>query len=163
MQSKCTKVIFLDIDGVLNSEELAKEIGWGGHFTEDEEATHANIKWQQKSVDELRSIVETTGAQIVVSSTWRRYFSVGKFEEMFAVYGWKDAPIIDKTPTGNYANRGMEINKWLSDNKVDSYVILDDFPDFLPEQNSHFVETNFEVGLTEDDADRAITILNREL
>ncbi len=154
------KVIFLDVDGVLNNNLYAKEVGWGGHFEEFEETTKERVKWFQKSVDYLKEIVEQTGALIVMSSTWRIYFSVKKFKEMFAVYGWDDAPIIDRTP-GGYANRGLEINRWLVDHQVDNYVILDDFPDFLPEQESHYVETDPEVGLTDDDAHRAITILNR--
>lgn len=154
------KVIFLDVDGVLNNETLAAEIGWGGHFEEYEEATRDRIRWFQKSVDNLRSIVEETDSQIVISSTWRVHFSVKKFKEMFAVYGWDNAPVIDRTPITR-KSRGIEINRWLVDHKVEGYVIIDDYPDFLPEQNSHFVETDPNIGLTDDDTHRAITILNR--
>ena len=161
------RVIFLDVDGVLNSQQLADKIGYGGHYDENVPATEKNTLWGQDMVNNLKRIVETTESQIVMSSTWRIYFSTKKFKEMFAVYGWEDAPIIDRTP-GGYANRGMEINRWLADQQernivVENYVILDDFPDFLPEQDSHFVETNPEIGLTDDDAHRAITILNRQL
>lgn len=154
------KIVFLDVDGVLNSQRIANRIGWGGHFDESEEATHDNVKWGQSLVDNLKEIVQKTGAQIVISSTWRKFFSIQKFKDMFAVYNFNDAPVIDKTP-GGYANRGLEINRWLADNpSVTGYVILDDYPDFLPEQNVFYVETDPEIGLTEQDRDRAIQILN---
>lgn len=154
------KIVFLDVDGVLNSQRVADRIGWGGHFNESEEATHENVKWGQSLVDNLKEIVQKTGAQIVMSSTWRKFFSIEKFKEMFAVYNFNDAPVIDKTP-GGYRSRGMEIDEWLADNPhVKQYVILDDYDDFLPEQAQYYVETDPEVGLSEEDRDKAIQILN---
>ena len=60
--------------------------------------------------------------------------------------------------------RGMEVQEWLNTKgkKVSHYVILDDMDNMLPEQQSHFVQTNPEVGITEDDANKAIVILNKE-
>ena len=156
------KVIFLDVDGVLNSGHLADTIGWGGHFDESEKATHENVKWGQQMVDNLRKIVETTGSQIVISSTWRLHFSIPKFKEMFSIYGWSDAPIIDKTPV-MISKRGFEINKWLVNHpEVNKYVILDDSTDFLPDQIPVFINTDLEVGLSKEDAEKAIKILSNE-
>jgi hypothetical protein len=42
---------------------------------------------------------------------------------------------------------------------VSHYAILDDVPDMLSEQQSHFVQTDPRVGITKDDADRIIQIL----
>src|SRR5690242_19854493 len=96
------KVILLDIDGVLNSEETANKFheefqsnGFGGFFKEDEQATHQNVLWGQELVDNLRRVVESTSAEIVLSSTWRKHFSLNKFKEMFSIYGWDNAPVID--------------------------------------------------------------------
>jgi hypothetical protein len=59
--------------------------------------------------------------------------------------------------------RGMEVQEWLNTKgkKVSHYVILDDMDNMLPEQQNHFVQTNPEVGITEEDAEKAIAILNR--
>ena len=59
-------------------------------------------------------------------------------------------------------SRGKEIKKWLSmhKNKVGHYAILDVYDDMLPEQLPHFVQTNYEVGLSKENADRVIEILN---
>ena len=44
--------------------------------------------------------------------------------------------------------------------EVSNYVIIDDFDDLLPEQMSHAVITNTLIGISESDANNAITILN---
>lgn len=173
------KIIFLDLDGVLNSEDYASEEilvegketfrGYGGHFREKHIATLDNVLWDPKCVSYLKRIVEASNAQIVISSTWRHYFSVKKFKEMFALYGWTDAPVIDKTiELGKYINdgtcRGLEINEWLSRNTdVTSYVIIDDIPQFLTEQNCNFINTDFQTGLSEEDILRALIILKSDL
>ena len=61
------------------------------------------------------------------------------------------------------ASRGEYIRQWLLEyqSKVSHYAILDDYDDMLPEQLPHFVQTNYEVGISKEDADRVIEILNR--
>ena len=61
-----------------------------------------------------------------------------------------------------FSIRGMEIKEWLDKHviEVSRYVIIDDMDNFLPEQKSHFVLTDPEVGITDEDADKAIKILN---
>lgn len=149
------KVIFLDVDGVLNSEET----GFGGFFTEDDIATKENVKWGQGLVDRIRQIVEATNASIVISSTWRRHFSIGKFKDIFLLYGW-DAPVVDMTPKLNQG-RGVEVNAWLNKNRIESYVIIDDVDQFLIDQKPRFVQTSIMTGITEADTKRAINILNK--
>lgn len=163
------KVIFLDIDGVLNSEitcqywyNLTKGNGCGGFFDEEDPATKENVKWGEDLVENLKYIVEKTNAEIVISSTWRNFFSLDKFKEMFATYNWSNAPIIDKTPGSISRVRGKEVLAWLNKNKVDKYVILDDDSDFLSTQQEYLVNTSFAKGLTKEKADEAIKILNNE-
>lgn len=59
------------------------------------------------------------------------------------------------------AIKGSEIKEWLSTNgnDVTHYAILDDLPDLLPEQESHFVQTDPRIGITEEDAEQIIKIL----
>lgn len=59
------------------------------------------------------------------------------------------------------AGKGSEIKEWLDTkgSEVINYAILDDVPDMLPEQETHFVQTDPRIGITKDDADRIITIL----
>ena len=57
--------------------------------------------------------------------------------------------------------RGEEIKEWLTKHGkyVSHYAIIDDMDNMLPEQQSHFVQTNPEVGITEEDAEKVIAIL----
>ena len=159
------RIIFLDVDGVLNSHIVAEEWhqrtntgGYGGWFDEKEVATKENVKWGHVNVHNLREIIRATNAEIVISSDWRKNFSIDKFKEMFKLYGW-NAPVIDRTPAG-YSSRGLEVNTWLKDNPdIDSFVIIDDTDMFLAEQKPKFVNTDPEVGLTWKDANKAIEIL----
>jgi hypothetical protein len=165
------KVIFLDIDGVLNHYQIAKIVGFGGWFTEDDVMSRELVKWDPECVSRLQELAQRTGAKIVISSTWRHHFSVGKFVEMFAVYGWKDAPVIGVTPrhlaqqpvlsAPNYASRGAAIQEWLDTQteKIDAYVIIDDYPDMLESQRPFFIQTSMKDGFTQAHAVRALHVL----
>ena len=58
--------------------------------------------------------------------------------------------------------KGMEIASWLTDNAAQGtrYVIIDDEYVVLDSQLPNFILTNPYDGITEDLADRAISILN---
>ncbi len=62
--------------------------------------------------------------------------------------------------------RGSEIDLWIykhgfTGNSILNYVIIDDNEDFLPKQLPAFVKTNSRIGLTMEDADKCIEILNK--
>jgi len=156
------KIIFLDIDGVLNSNDYFDK--------QKENSKAANICFDMidlEAVKRLQHIVDTTGAKIVLSSTWRfNYFD--KLKAFFRENGFT-FEIIDRTGRGcSDCVRGNEIRKWLKDNvkqggpeveKV-NYCILDDDSDMLLWQEDYFVHTDNKHGLTDDDAVLAIRILN---
>ncbi len=125
------KVLFLDIDGVMNSLESAKEYG-------------SYQKLMPTALTVLHRLVHTCGVTIVVSSTWRKYHTHKELSDALNV------PINFTTPIYNVDNfnRGCEIKGWLATCKeVERYCIIDDGSfDILPEQWPFFVHTNFEVG-----------------
>ncbi len=151
------KVIFLDVDGVLNSEET----GFGGFFGMEKVLTKDDVKWGGELVDRIRRVVEEADASIVISSTWRRHFDIIKFREMFSLYNWPDVPIIDMTPK-LHQGRGLEVNAWLQKHPVDRYVIIDDVDQFLADQKPYYIQTSIMTGITEEDAEQAIKILNND-
>lgn len=148
------KYIFLDIDGVLNSEDFFN-------------ACHAKLPWDRdydREIDPraaalLDRIAQDTGARIVLSSSWR----VRMAETTWAL---RDAglntPVSDCTPTLPTRTRGKEIEAFLKIHPCTHYAILDDDSDFLPEQEPHLVKTLWKTGLTPEDAKKAIKILNEE-
>ena len=155
------KVIFLDVDGVLNSEH-SHSIDKNDNWMENE-VSEMHIKWLKKIVDE-------TGAKIVLSSSWRHYHPLATgnpviTDPMFKVLDRKlgavGLEIMSITPDFYGKMRGLEIDAWLNGNaNVDKYVIIDDDTDFTELQKPYFVNTTFKYGLTELLADKAINILN---
>ena len=154
------KVIFLDIDGVLNLYYGGRD-EYGAIF-------HPHL------VDNLRLLIEKTGAKIVISSTWR-FSGLTIMKEMWEK---RELPgeVIGITPNFmvHYKTtlcRGKEIDAYLEKNKdIERYVILDDDSDMEPHQMDNFVMTSgnrdhedcvdIGYGLTRICTERAIKILN---
>jgi len=168
------KIIFLDIDGVLNSIESAaaiskiegKRIIPGPTFVEPP-FTRENLNWSMEMVCNLKEIVKETGAMIVITSSWREKFQWAHlFIDMFAKYGWMNAPVSSCTPM-HLMSRGEEVDEWIKIGNslqapITEYVIIDDEDDYSGEQLSHLVLTNKRVGLTAADARFAIKLLNKD-
>lgn len=150
------KVIFLDIDGVLNFAQT------------EARAPSGCIGIASQPLKHLRKIVQKTGARIVLSSTWRRGWSrdeeacsndgkylIGRLKR----YGLH---VIDKTEHPTSAeNRGCEIRNWLNRHPhVDKWIVLDDdiFPDFEKQGiMPNLIQTHFySGGLTEKHVSEAI-------
>lgn len=165
------KVVFMDCDGVINYTQ------W---YTSDRNP--GNIDGTEGDIDPLCveriiRICEETGAKIVLSSDWRISWpgSLIRLENG----GFPKGLIIDKTPEHiwrimgyrdymlseddeEYENsRGSEIDEWLQlHTEVTNYVIIDDRTDFTENQQPHFVHVDSYVGLTDEDVELAIGILN---
>lgn len=172
------KVIFLDIDGVLNSRAYyhARQSMADRNYnlSDDRIERFAIRELDLTPLALLRELVKKTNAKIVISSTWRIGRDPLWFRLWFSIRG-VDFPkdcIIDctteleaiKDDDGNYIGRGMEINKWMKDNNFDGkYVILDDDSDFLPDQKPNFVQTTHKDGFLWDHYDKALKILGGEI
>jgi HAD domain in Swiss Army Knife RNA repair proteins len=178
------KVIFLDVDGVLNTYES----GFGGFMPGGaEEYTTEQLLWDYNCVKRLRRIVEATDAKIVVSSFWRKDFpAVHEFPKFFTTYAWSSAPVIGQTPdfddgskhTGPYGTRfasavarADEVYDYLSrHSEITHYVILDDMSpenfsfnlDWNPAWlvvKDHYLQTDDTLGITDENVETAIALL----
>jgi hypothetical protein len=131
------KVIFLDIDGVLNSFRTCIATGNYPHGL-DKGLKH--FDWI--AIRLLQRLSDSTGVVFVLSSSWRilhDYKDVGKA---------LDLPIIDATKRLD-GPRGAEIAEWLSRHpEVELYAILDDDSDMLDGQLACFVQTSAYEGLS---------------
>ncbi|MGH7744562.1 MAG: HAD domain-containing protein [Candidatus Dormibacteria bacterium] len=153
------KVLFLDFDGVLNSNV------W---FKANKDAILAQTTFLARDAAEIdpialarvRRVVELTGAQIVVSSSWRIGNPIDRLREIIKEAGWPDAPIIGVTPwPRNTTFRGDEVALWLKQHpKVTKFVCLDDDGDFHPDQS--LVQTSWDDGIQECHVERMIELLN---
>lgn len=138
------KVIFLDFDGVLNTE-----------FNDRDKYGHL---FNQRCVDNLKYIIDNTGANIVISSTWR----MSGLSVMIGLWEHRKLPgkVISITTRKTDHYRGVEIEEWIDKYHPDNYVILDDNCDMLDNQLSSFICVDGLDGLSHDDSLRAIKILN---
>lgn len=180
------KIIFLDFDGVLNSEQwMVSRFEKVDMHTIS--AQYPFYEIDPEAVAQLNRVIETTGAKVVVSSTWRLGRTPEQLTQILAHHAFK-GEIIDTTPhfyvkSHNYTvPRGCEIEWWLKEKKfqrinwsiekqreyeekseVKNYIILDDDSDLLYGQREHYVQTSWKFGLTSELADKCISILNKKL
>ena len=171
------KLIFLDIDGVL---------------------THTDyLNWKTRHIDPervrfLAGIVELTGAQIVLISTWKDgydrqsgqkddYYVV--LENVLAEHGLEIYDITDNIPEEvleqiqvisldrldihckHGTGRAAEVEKWIKDHQADGFVILDDEDHDWSDYgfDSHWIQTSwYESGLQEKDVAEAVRILQNK-
>lgn len=166
-------VVFLDIDGVLNTpEEYAK---WNaaepltlgpGDKTE--------LLFAPRLVKRLNRITETTGADIVISSSWRLYYgegrvggaTLGELYDLLKRVG-VTGKIVGPTPVDE-PMRWQAIDAWLRDwhgrwlepRTLDFAVLDDDVPHEDWEHKSRHVHCRaLPGGLTEENERQAIELL----
>ena len=142
MPRRPPRIIFLDIDGV-----LAPIRRWDRYGDLD-----------RACIQVLNDIVASSGADIVVSSTWRHGKTVAELQAVLDAEGLAGR-VVDKTPSDiRGAYRGDEIAAWLAEHPVAGFVIIDDHAD-MGELRSHLVLTEPGYGLRPPDASRAVAIL----
>ena len=160
------KIIFLDIDGVLNHEAFYRERHQ--RVMNGEKINHPYSEIDTKCVDNLNKLIEDTDAKVVISSTWR-HSGIDYCRDVLEYHGFK-GEIIDITPNlrGQGCLRGNEILQWIRDNHAlvgdyynfTEYVILDDDSDMLYWQRNNFLLIDRFVGLTMGNVFHAKKILN---
>lgn len=152
------KVIFLDIDGVLNCQ--ASKSRCAGFIGIDDD-----------KVERLREIVKATNAEIVLCSSWKTGWEHHFKDAQDELANYLDRKlkreglrILDKTTDSSW-NRGYGIQSWLATKKVSSWIVLDDeiFQDY-DEQNiiPRLIKTSFyddQGGLQQNHVQQAIEML----
>ena len=140
------KVLFLDIDGVMNTTPHVNKLG---AFSR---SAVVNLEMLLNKVPDL---------QIVVSSHWRQ-LGIDVMKDAFKAEGIDPRRIIDVTGTEKADGREREyqIAKWLADHpEARLFVIFDDIDQFVALKD-RFVKTNPFVGLTQTNITKALEILN---
>lgn len=141
------KVIFLDVDGVLNSAQ-------DGYSIRLKTDSHLKL---------LQYIVKETGAKIVLSSSWRIGFTPAS-KNLLARFKEYGLEIMDCTPELSGTCRGDEIRKWLDEFKteydVEQFAILDDEANMAEFTETNLIQTDTNAGLQKADAVQCIRWLN---
>lgn len=156
-QSLPTSIVFLDVDGVLNSHA-------------SREASETDLP-DAECLGCLKRLIKATGSAIVLSSTWR--FSADDIRAIeTALHISGIGPLFGATPywdaVGSAEARGAEILRWLVDSapsSVVAWVALDDLDlsaYCAAIDDTHFELTHDEVGLTDANVDAAIEKLHMQ-
>lgn len=129
------KIIFLDIDGVLNSDRY------------DRKKSEADGNIDKSRLPLLKRLIDETGARTVLSSSWREHWEREASEmsdagkELSLIFLQAGIKIFDKTPF--LSSRKEEINHWLSLHpEVEGFVILDDNIFGWGELSDYVIKTN---------------------
>lgn len=144
------KVLFLDIDGVVNKQENFDRSKNPGPYPIDSYCAFLVGRIQLQ-----------TSCEVVLSSSWRHH------PEGVQNVSERVVQLLDKTPTTHLYKyedkpRGHEIKMWLDKHpEVEKYAILDDDSDMLDEQLPSFFQTSFKEGLTDEIAEKVIEHLGR--
>jgi len=161
------KILFLDIDGVLNSDQSERMFSRTIAENPDLFGEFSIRKFCPISCSNLLTIIESfDDLRIVVSSSWRVGETLESLKEILACAGIPKGRIIGMTPVlrGIGKQRGDEIKHWLdnADMDIGEYVVLDDSRDMRAVW-SHFVNTNWFIGLDYFKAQEAIRVLRGQL
>ena len=136
------KVLFLDIDGVLNSKLFYKYIY---------KPENCESRFDPYCVILVKRLIEEFSLKIVISSTWRNGPVNRLMKEL------NENNLIDylhedwHTPVVRRLSRGNEIKLWLDSHpEVKDYLILDDSEKLLDHQMSRFVKTSNYLGMVQE-------------
>jgi len=162
METDPVKLVFLDIDGVLAT--------WWSYKNQRSGSVYGRriIPFNPECVKHFNTLIERTGAKIVMSSSWRVGQLLENLQNLLAKEGVKgeligDTPVLCFDP---YARRGGEIREWMAagGQRARSFVILDDeVTDIKSIFPGRFVHTSMVGGFQESDIQKAIDILDKEI
>lgn len=183
------RIIFLDVDGVLNNSTTTDRI-WGSKLLT---GIQDNLLNNLLILHSISNNIEETN--IVLTSSWKhtkgwddlspysylvkRFKEIGlKLYDMTEDYKFSSDTKDSNTHADNilksgYSFRGLSIILWLENNKdkdISSFVILDDEKSLILDVcaktirntniTDHLIVTDETYGLTEKDVDKALKILN---
>jgi hypothetical protein len=146
------KVIFLDVDGVLNSTRSFVASKYTDYIKSDvigPTVFHNHQNHDPIAIGLVNKLCDNDDIKIVVSSTWRLVGEEGVIKDLRAmgITGDFATPAITIQLTDI---RGEEVNDWLKNhgtkNNVTHHVILDDGSDFYPSQPH--VKSNIDIGFS---------------
>lgn len=135
------KVIFLDIDGVLQplssqkrfdhdmdelQEQLSAESDAGYEDLSKYDIAAVRYDWEANAVKNLKSLCEKTQAEFVISSDWRSSKTLDMLKLLFKIQGL-DKYVVDKTEELSGYMRDVEIEEFLiSHPDIGVFIIIDD-------------------------------------
>lgn len=149
------RIVFLDVDGVLNTSTTVERTKTGEIFVDE------------TLLNRLVNLCNKTNAKVIISSDWRFGANINadpsdksNYNELIEKLSSKGISIVENPCTEMLRTRGKEIQDCISKlgDVIESFVILDDWDDVEP-FSDNFVHVSAGVGLTDEDVELAIQIL----
>jgi len=136
------KIIFLDIDGVMNSERYYRSV---------DRTINNWSRFDPNVVDMITRLVDEFSAKLVISSTWR-FGAIKQLENELTKSALKKYLHKEwKTPKAYPNHRGKEIKLWLDQHlEIKDYVVIDDDINIVDEHLKRSVLTDINEGMTEE-------------
>ena len=113
-------IIFLDIDGVMRTHN--SDLNWSRELNQPVPNPFKRL-FSKEAIENLNYLVNLTSSKVVITSTWRMYYTLTELKNLFRERGFI-GHIVDVTNTGD--TRGEEIVEWLNGHKITNFVVIDD-------------------------------------
>lgn len=158
------KVLFLDFDGVINSQQsndMFNRLRRNGKLPEYFRPFSEEEFCPVATTNLVRILDEVQDLKIVISSSWRIGEELSTLQDILENIGVPRDRIIDKTPYRPNKQRGAEIREWLDnfeDEEVEQFAVVDDSTD-MDNVLNHFFKTDWNIGLTYNTANDIIKFL----
>ena len=153
---KPRRIVFLDIDGVLNNRQTKERYR--------REGGAEVIGLDPRNIAVFNQFLDTARVDAVITSTWRYNHTLEQLRAVLLSAG-VNVRVIDQLPPYALASRGLEIQAWLDGHpqpRIETFVIIDDSADMdhlLP----RLARTDFQTGMREKHVPLALKILNQML
>lgn len=141
------RILFLDIDGVLNRTGFAPSTARLRHWIEPELASR------------LTTVLEALDARIVLSTSWRIDSTLDELRGELHAAGLDAARVLDMTPELPDGERWPEIEAWMREHRIapEAVVIVEDFYEMGP-LTARTVMTDPDRGLDEAAASAVLAL-----
>lgn len=149
------KILFLDIDGVLNKH--------------DAKSMYDDNALQPERISLINYVIENTQCKIFVISNWAQQLTVGRLSAMLYSKGLKPNSISGAIQSKEMFCEGMIVIgivkdqfvvDYIKENNITSYAVVDDDMKTEILDLSKLVQPNRSIGITKIEADKLINILN---
>lgn len=145
-------IMFLDIDGPM--------IPYDVHTQKIHEYFNEDYKWNKISVSLINELIRCTGLKVVISSSYRKAYTLNQIEDKMKNEGFKYS-LMDETPDIKDLPRKDEILKWINSHNVRNFIIIDDvenkdISDYFPR---NFIMVDHKKGFSIKDFKKSIKIM----
>jgi hypothetical protein len=162
------RVLFLDIDGVLNNDAWFRR-----RIEARPDVRHNEDKLDPDAIKLLNKVIEQTGCKVVISSSWRKLFELDALREILRDQNGFVGDIIDRTPIiWRQVQRGEEVQMWLREyarklsagevtEPIEGIACIDDDSDF-DGMFDWLVKTQWDLGIQPEHVEQVVATMKKQ-